>query len=187
MKKSSPFNPVPPFVNTVLNLPFSLKSSPQVVLLFHYFNLFILLLFSPLTGLLKMLLERSTMMSWFTNPLTLPSLYYFISLEHSVLLIAYSFWEFLIPGFQHIAVFWFLSWFFPSLSWVFPHLKMLKVLSVLTSHVISCIYWVIFSNLRVSNWYSYAYKAVTTTQILPKIKHNITACLLYFLISMIYF
>ena len=43
MKKSSVFNAVPPCVNTVLNLPFSLKSNPQVVLLFHYFNLFILL------------------------------------------------------------------------------------------------------------------------------------------------
>ena len=43
MKKSSPFNPLPPFVTTVLNLPFSLKSNPQVVLLFHCFDLFILL------------------------------------------------------------------------------------------------------------------------------------------------
>lgn len=174
MKKSSPSNPVPPFVTTVLNFPFSLKSNPQVVLLFHYFNLFVLLFvfsfnWSSENALGKInndvLIHKST----HTPQSVLFYLSGVFSLVNCLLLLGVSYLWF--PA--HCS-------FLISLSWVFPHLSMLEVSSVLTAHVISFIYWLIFSSLSISNWYSYAYKTVTTTQILPKIKHDITACLLYF-------
>lgn len=102
MKKSSPSILCHLFVNTVLNLPFSLKSSPQVVLLFHYFNLFILLfIFSFNWSSENALGKISNDVLIHKSTHTPQSVLFYLSGAFS-LVNCLLFLKSLIPGFQHM-------------------------------------------------------------------------------------
>lgn len=131
-----------------------------------------------------MLLERSTMMSWFTNPSYSQSVLFYLSGAFS-LVNCLHFFESLIPGFPAHCSFSDFSADFPSLSWVFPHLKMLRfyLSSLLMSYHV---FTGDFSSLRVSSGIHICIQSCNYNPDLPR-SSIITACLLYFLISMIYF